>query len=100
MVIVYRVGRLGYHLAGRWLLQTPHLAIVNILGGRRIVPELMPWHGSRREVIDMALEVMDDLGWLLETREALLEVTAGLHAGKGQTAAGNAARLALGAVGR
>ena len=95
MVIVYRVRRLDWDLVGRWFLRMPHLSLVNILGGRRVVPELMPWHGNRRKVIDMVLEVMDDLGWLLETREALLGVTAGLHAAGGQTAADNAARLAL-----
>jgi lipid-A-disaccharide synthase len=95
MVIVYKAGRLGYNLVGRWMLRTPHLSLVNILAGRRLVPELMPWHGSGRQVIDMAMEVMDDLGWLFETRKALMELTDGLHAGPPQTASDNAAALAL-----
>lgn len=100
MVIVYKAGRLGYNLVGRWMLRTPHLSLVNILAGRRLVPELMPWHGSRRQVIGMTMEVMDDLGWLFETRKALMELTDGLHAAPPQTASDNAAALALKTAGR
>lgn len=100
MVIVYRTSRLSYHLLGRWLLRTPHLSLVNILAGRRVVPELMPWHGNRREVIDRVLEVMDDLGWLVEARQALLDVTDPLRMAPPRTASDNAAGLALAAVGR
>jgi lipid-A-disaccharide synthase len=95
MVIVYRTGRLGYNVLGRWLLRTPHLSLVNILAGRRLVPELMPWHGRPRQVIDMVMEVMDDLGWLFETRRALLELTRPLRAEPPHTASENAAALAL-----
>jgi len=95
MVIVYRAGRLGYNLLGRWLLRTPHLSLVNILAGRRLVPELMPWHGRRGQVIDMVMEVMDDLGWLFETRRGLLELTDPLRVAPPQTASDNAAVLAL-----
>lgn len=95
MVILYRVSRLGYGLVGRWLLRTPHLSLVNILAGRRLVPELMPWHGGSRQVIDMVLEVMDDLGWLFEARRQLLGLLEPLRLPPGQTASGNAADLAL-----
>lgn len=46
MVVVYDAGpvlRLGYRLGGHRLLTTPHLALVNILAGARIVPEFMPF---------------------------------------------------------
>ena len=98
--IMRRMHWLGYHLLGRWLLQTPHLSLANILGGRRIVPELMPWHGSRRKVIEMVMEVMDDLGWLFETREALLAVSRPLRVPPPHTASDNAAALALRTAGR
>jgi lipid-A-disaccharide synthase len=40
MVVMYRVGRLA-RLLGRFLLITPHVALVNIVAGRRIMPELL-----------------------------------------------------------
>jgi len=95
MVVFYKVGRLAYSLIGRWLLRTPHLSLVNILAGRRIVPELMPWHGRNRPLADMVLDVMDDLGYLVETRQELLGLAESLRPTPPQTASGNAADLIL-----
>ncbi len=105
MVIFYRVGRLAYGLVGRWLIRTPHLSLVNILAGKatqvsskslsakRIVPELMPWHGSSRQLASVVLEVMEDLGYLLETRQALLALAGPLRVPPPETASGKAADL-------
>ena len=95
MVILYRTNRLGYELIGRWLLRTPHLSLVNILAGRRLVPELMPWHGSHRKLNAMVTELMEDLGCLFETRQSLIELVRPLRAVPPATAAGNAADLVL-----
>ena len=95
MVIFYRAGRLMYNLLGRWLLKTPHLSLVNILGGRRVVPELMPWHGRVRQVTDTVAEVMEDYGWLCQTRRDLLALTDSLRAARAGSASENAAALAL-----
>jgi len=100
MINVYKVGPLRYHLVGRWLIQTPHLSLPNILAGRRLVPELMPWHGRRGAVREAVLDVLDDLGWIVETRQALLELTDRLRLPEGRTASDNAARLALRTAGR
>jgi lipid-A-disaccharide synthase len=100
MAIFYRVGRLSYNLLGRWLLRTPHLSLVNILAGRRLVPELMPWHGRIGEVADTVLEVMEDYGWLCQTRRDLLALTDNLRAARAGSASENAAALALETAGR
>jgi len=75
MVVFYRTSRMLealHRLVGSWGVPTEHFSLVNILAGRRVVPELMPWHGSKRHLTEMVLEVMDDLGCLYETRKALL----------------------------
>lgn len=95
MVIIYRAGRLMYNLLGRWLLQTQHLSLVNILGGRRIVPELMPWHGKISQVTDTVAEVMEDYGSLCQTRRDLLALTDSLRQVRPGSASENAAALAL-----
>ena len=92
MVVFYKVGRIGYHLLGRWLLRTRQLSLVNILAGRWLVPELMPWHGSVRRLGEAVMDVMGDLGWLVETRKALLELAAPLRAAS-SSAADNAAQI-------
>ena len=101
MVILYRAGRLVYAALSPILLRTPHLSLVNILGsrapgnfpGKRIVPELMPWYGSVRELTDTVLEVMDDLGALLEMRERIMNLTEPLRVPPPASASGNAADL-------
>jgi lipid-A-disaccharide synthase len=100
MVVVYRVPYVRYHLAGRWLVRTPHVCLVNILAGRRVVPELVPWYGGRRALVEMVTEVMDDYGWLCEVRKDLMAITDPLRAAPPQTASDNAAQLALRTVGR
>lgn len=94
MVIFYRAPRLGYRII-RHIIRTPHLSLVNILAGRRLVPELMPWHGNVRTLKATVLDMMDDLGFLVETREALLELVEPLHVPAPRTAADNAADLVV-----
>ena len=93
MVTFYRVSRWGYNILGRWVVKTPHLSLVNILAGRRIIPELMPWHGSARQLTSMVMDSMDDLGYLYEVRQELLDVTDSLRGDGDSTASDNAARL-------
>lgn len=96
MVIVYRVDRVAYNLLGRWLIRTPRLALVNILAGRKVVPELMPWFGNRRQLSETVCEAMDDVGWLLETRQALIGLADSLRADNGRTASDNTAEIVAG----
>ncbi len=94
MVIFYRVNELGHKIVGPFLgISTPHLALVNILAGKRIVPELMPWYGRIKPVREMVLDVMEDLGCLYDMREAMREVTARLRTSP--PASDNAADLAV-----
>ena len=74
---------------------TQHFSLVNILAGRRIVPELMPWRGNVRRLIDTVMEVMDDVGYLREIRQNVLKLVEPLHVPPPGTAAGNSAKLVL-----
>jgi len=94
MVILYRASRLGHRLARPWLLRTPHLSLVNILAGRRLVPELMPWSGRTRPLVETVMELMDDYGWLCEVRPELAALVEPLRA-PGGSASDNAAALAV-----
>ena len=80
-------------LVGRWVVRTPHLSLINILARRRIVPELMPWNGRSAPLVSVVLEVMNDLGWLVEARRRLMELVAPLRVPAPASASDNAARV-------
>lgn len=58
MLVMYNAGRLMYPLVGRWLIRTPHFAIPNILAGRRIVPEFMPYYRNTDPITAAAVELI------------------------------------------
>jgi lipid-A-disaccharide synthase len=59
MVIMYNASKWGYRLVGRHLIRTRHLALLNILAGREIVPEFMPYYASTRPIIETVLALLD-----------------------------------------
>jgi lipid-A-disaccharide synthase len=87
MVVVYRVSPLTYAL-GRRFLQVPHFAMVNLIAGRRVVPELEQRHFTPERVADEALRLLSEPGAADEMRQELARVR-GLLGGPG--ASGRAA---------
>ncbi len=88
MVVMYNGSKWGYRLIGRWLVRTPHLSLVNILAGRRIVPEFMPYYTSTEPIAAEALSLLVDERRRQIMRADLASVIAALgtdHAAK-QTA--------------
>jgi hypothetical protein len=57
------------------------------------VPELMPWTGNLDVLAGRVLETMDNVGYLVEARQKLLDTTRPLRSEPGQTAAGRTADL-------
>lgn len=99
-VVFYRTGMLLsllHRTLGRFpkLVGTRHLSLVNILAGRRIVPELMPWRGNVRYLTRMVLDVMNDLGFLFEMRKGMLDVAGPLRVPPPHSASDNAASLVV-----
>jgi lipid-A-disaccharide synthase len=60
MVIMYKTSPILWHLLGRWLITTKYLSLVNILAGRDIVPEFMPYFRSIQPIIDTAKSILED----------------------------------------
>jgi len=58
MVVMYNASKWGYRIIGRWLIRMPHLSLVNILAGRRIVPEFMPYYTSTQPIAAEALDLL------------------------------------------
>ncbi|MCD4824768.1 MAG: lipid-A-disaccharide synthase [Phycisphaerae bacterium] len=99
MVIAYNVGiwqKVIYNLVARHLIRTRQLSLVNILAGRKIVPELMPWFAGVQELADTVIREMDDYGSLHATREKLLKLTAPLAVPPPGSASDNVADIITG----
>jgi len=60
MAVFYNVTWARWHLAGRWLVKTPYLALPNAVAGRRIVPEYMWNRPPRPEEIDEVVALLVD----------------------------------------
>ncbi|MFQ5502682.1 MAG: hypothetical protein ACE5EQ_10345, partial [Phycisphaerae bacterium] len=73
MIVMYNAGRWPYLLFARWLISTPHLSIPNILAGREIVPEFMPYYRSTAPILDQAMAWLSDRDALARVRKDLRE---------------------------
>jgi len=78
MIVMYNHGRLFYHLIARRLLTTPHLSLPNILAGRELVPEFMPYYTSTRPILDRALAMLADPAALESAQRDLADLVAPL----------------------
>jgi lipid-A-disaccharide synthase len=68
MVVVYKLSWLSY-LVGRALVKVAHFALVNILAGRGLVPELLQGEASAARMSAEVIRLLDDPA----AREAQLE---------------------------
>jgi len=59
MVVLYRTNPGGL-LLKKTLLTTPHVALVNIVAGRRVVPELVYFQDRSDSIAEMALDIIAD----------------------------------------
>jgi lipid-A-disaccharide synthase len=109
MLVVYRVSRLAWNAAGRWLVPTRTFALVNLLASKNptdqtrasradhLVPEFVPWHGSGEPLARTALGLLHHPEKLAAQREKLRRLVNILdHPG----ASDKTARLALEMVDR
>jgi len=73
MIVTYRVGPLSA-LLGRLILSLPHVSLVNLLLGRRVVPELLQRQATPARIRDEALRWLFDPPRVEKMRQQLSEV--------------------------
>jgi lipid-A-disaccharide synthase len=72
MIVVYRINPVLWHAAGRWVIKTKKIALVNILAGNiDLVPEFVPWYGSNQPVAELAIRFLQTPGMLAQQRKRL-----------------------------
>ncbi len=97
-VMVYRVSRLTWTL-GRRLLKVPRFAMVNLIAGREVVPELVQSEFTAKNVAAQVQQILNDTAARERMLAGLAEVRARLCGGcSGQSASDRAAEAVLKAI--
>ena len=93
MIVVYRIHPVIWYAAGRWVIKTRKIALVNILAGNiDLVPEFVPWYGSNEPVAECALNFLKHPELLAQQRSALNRLIGKLDR---PGASANVARMAM-----
>jgi lipid-A-disaccharide synthase len=90
MIMVYRLASWTYLLA-KLMVHLPNVSLVNLVLGRRVVPELIQGEANPRRIAAEAARLLTDAGERGRMREALAEV-------RGRLGEGGASRRAAGEV--
>lgn len=96
-VMVYRVTGLTYAL-GRWRIKVPHLAMVNLIAGERVVPELVQADFTARNVVAEVEQLISDGPERDRMLEGLARVKARLRAPAQNSEVGHPATRAAGVI--
>jgi lipid-A-disaccharide synthase len=78
MVVMYAVAWWKWHLFARFLINTPYIALVNILAGREMVPEFIPFYGSPLPIARECIELLSRPELREQMSRELAELTAPL----------------------
>jgi len=60
MVIMYQSSRILWYLVGWWLIKPKYLSLVNILAGKELVPEFMPYFSSIEPIVESIEQLLED----------------------------------------
>jgi lipid-A-disaccharide synthase len=94
MIIMYQTSPAMWHLIGRWLITTKYLSLVNILAGKELVPEYMPYFRSIEPIIETIYHLLEDRTRLAQINSDLLALVGPLTSKKaGNTVAQIAASM-------
>lgn len=80
MIVVYRMHPITWELARR-IVRVPHVAMANLLAGRRLVPELLQGDVNGPRIAAEIERLLDDPRTLEATRAGLLEAAGRLGSG-------------------
>jgi lipid-A-disaccharide synthase len=75
MVIMYQSSKLLWHLLGRWLIKSNYLSLVNILAGKELVPEFMPYFSSIEPIASIIEKLLQEPNKLSQLSEDLIKLT-------------------------
>ena len=74
MVIMYQTSKILWHLAGRWIVKTKYLSLPNILAGKELVPEFMPYFSSIKPIARSIEQLLEDKDKLAQISNELIKL--------------------------
>ncbi len=83
MVVMYRIPAWKYWTVGRWIVRSEFATLPNLIAGRKVVPEFVPYAGGPGGIIAELERLLADRAAREAQHEGLREVTAkfaGRHA--------------------
>ncbi len=78
MVIMYQSSRFLWHLAGKYIVKSRYLSLVNILAGKELVPEFMPYFASIEPIVGSIERLLSDKDKLARVSKELTTLVAPL----------------------
>jgi len=94
MAVLYRVNPLSWYLAGKWLIVSPYFALPNLIAGREVVPEFVPYFGGTSAVVKQVRQFIEDSRLIAEQHDALDRIAAFFeHVNPAMTAADEIQKL-------
>ncbi|AQQ09694.1 Lipid-A-disaccharide synthase [Sedimentisphaera cyanobacteriorum] len=75
MIIMYQSSPMVWNLAGRFIIRLKHLSLPNILAGRGLVPEFMPYFKSTEPIAEAAENLLENPDKLKEISTELTSLT-------------------------
>jgi lipid-A-disaccharide synthase len=88
--VVYRVSALTYALARR-MVKVPHVAMANLIAGKRVVPELIQKDFTAANIVQQLEPLLPDGSARESMQKGLGRVREALNGGRGGAGAGTAA---------
>ncbi|MCK5001112.1 MAG: lipid-A-disaccharide synthase [Anaerohalosphaera sp.] len=74
MAVMYQSNKIMWHLLGRWLINIKHLSLPNILAGKELVPEFMPYFDSVEPIVESCAGLLSDKNKLAATSGELVKL--------------------------
>jgi len=91
MVIIYKVSPISYWL-GRALIRVEHIGLVNLIAGKKLVPELLQQEASPGRIADTVFKMLNDTSGLERLKKELVNIRGALG---GRGASERVAKIAL-----
>jgi len=76
---MYQSNKILWHLVGRWLVKTKYLSLVNILAGKELVPEFMPYFSSIEPIVERIERLLEDKSGLSQLSSELIKLAEPMH---------------------
>jgi lipid-A-disaccharide synthase len=74
MVVMHKANRIAWHLVGRWLVKTRYFSLVNLLAGRPVVREFVPYFSSPEPIAQHVLSLLADRAGLERVSRELVDL--------------------------